>query len=469
MDFVDESTNTYLPKSLTEFMNRCSLILSISLLFVAPAVGEDWPQWLGPNREPVWRDDQIMEEFPEGGPPLRWKAELGGGYASSAIANGRVFVMDRIAEAKSLSDGPFLHEGEPPKNGNFVRRRLPGRERVLCLDDADGKVIWSHDYDCPYSTVAWYAIGPRCTPTVDEDRVYTLGAEGHLFCFDVRDGSVLWSTNIVEDYDVKLQEWGVAAHPLVDGDKLICLVGGKDATVVAFDKRSGKEIWRAMNAKQPGYCPPVISTIHDQRQLLIWDSENLSGLAPTTGKVHWSVNFPPTYSMSIGAPQVQGDSIFIMAFNRRSAMVKVAADNQSATIAWQGNATQGIGGVLNTAIIEDGYIYACGGSGRYICASLETGKRQWQTFEPSTGKRPAPWANVFTIKHEDRFFHANDLGDLIIARMDPDGYEEVSRAHLIEPTHDVSGRTLVWSHPSFANRNVYLRNDREIRSYSLAK
>lgn len=429
----------------------------------------DWPQWLGPNREPVWQDDNIVDAFPDGGPPLRWKSPLGGGYSSPAISQGRVFVMDRIAESTDLNDGKLLHDGDPPNNTNFVRRLLPGRERVVCLDEQTGETLWTREYDCPYSTVALYAIGPRCTPTVDGNLVYTLGAEGHLHCLRANDGAIVWSRQFVEDYGLEMPEWGVASHPLVDGDLLICVVGGKDATVVAFDKLTGKEAWRALSARQPGYCPPVIYTIHGQRQLLIWDSDAVSSLNPATGELFWQVPFEPTFAMSIGAPQVEGDKVFVMAFNRKSAILKVAPDNRSASILWKGTGAKGIGGVLNTAIIRDGHIYACGNGGRYICAKVETGERVWQSYAPSTGTRPAAWANVFTVQQRDRFFHANDLGDLIIARMSPSGYEEISRAHLIEPTHQVSGRTLVWSHPAYANRCVFLRNDKEIRCYSLAK
>ena len=452
-------------------MKRPSLFTNVGsiLLLLAPslAFGEDWPQWLGSERLPVWRETQIIDSFPKDGPPLVWQTQLGGGYSSPSIADGRVFVMDRIAASESLDDGKLLHEGAPPNNKNFLRRLLPGTERVVCMRESDGQQLWTFEYDCPYSTVALYAIGPRCTPTVDGGLVYALGAEGHLHCLRVSDGTVVWSRNFVDDYGLKMPEWGVAAHPLIDKNKLICLVGGKDATVVAFDKRTGKELWRSLSARQPGYCPPVICEIQGERQLLIWDSDALSSLHPDTGSVFWSVKFEPTYAMSIGAPQHEGNIIFVMAFNRKSAAVRVGPDNRSAKIMWKGTGAKGIGGVLNTAIVHNGHIYACGSGGRYICARLDTGERLWQTYEPSTGDRPAAWANVFTVQHRDRFFHANDLGDLIIAKMSPNGYQEVSRAHLIEPTHDIGSRTLVWSHPAFANGRVYLRNDKEIRCYSL--
>jgi hypothetical protein len=123
---------------------------------------------------------------------------------------------------------------------------------------------------------------------------------------------------------------------------------------------------------------------------------------------------------------------------------------------------------MNTPILEDGYAYGCGPEGRYMCSRLVDGERIWSTFQPSSGDRPANWANVFTIKHHDRYLLVNDFGDVVIARLSPNGYQEVSRAHLIDPDHDIGNRKVVWSHPAFANKCIYMRNDHEILCYSLA-
>ena len=153
----------------------------------------------------------------------------------------------------------------------------------------------------------------------------------------------------------------------------------------------------------------------------------------------------------------------------RRLCTEVAPDGNSAKLAWKGTTRRGIAGVQNTPQIVDGHIYGCGPGGRYICARLSDGEQLWSTFAASGGERPVSWGSVFTIKQGDRFFLANDFGELIIAKLQPSGYEELSRAKLIEPTHKVAGRMLVWSHPAFANRSVYLRNDNEIRCYDLAK
>jgi hypothetical protein len=442
--------------------------IMICCVFTQMARADDWSQWLGPHRDGIWRESGIVERFPEGGPPLRWKKKIGGGYTGPAVADGRVFLMDRQSDVKP-EELLVLPEGSPASKRSFYRRLLPGKERVLCLRETDGTELWSHSYDCPYTSVAAYAIGPRCTPTVDGDRVYTLGAEGNLLCLRVGDGSIVWSRDFKKDYDLVIPLWGVAAHPLIDHDRLICVVGGKNSTCVAFDKHTGRELWRSMNAPQPGYCAPIIYEFGGLRQIIIWHGGAVNGLNPENGEVYWSVPFKTQTAMSIGAPQKEGNSLFLMGFNRRSARIEVAESGRSAEIVWEGNPKRGIDGVMNTAVLLDGHIYGCGYQGRYICARLDTGERLWSTYKPSTGKRPRHWANVFTIRHKDRFFHANDLGDLIIAKMSPAGYEEVDRAHLIDPTHQVVNRTVVWSHPAFANRSVYLRNDQELRCYSLSR
>ena len=445
------------------------LFLALATLLISPGTlnADDWPQWLGPTRDGVWHETGILTEFPPGGPALRWSASIGGGYSGPAVAHGRVIVLDRVAEP-TTGDEKFLHDGDVPSNSNFVRRLLPGRERVVCLNEADGQTLWVHEYECPYSTATTYAIGPRATATITKDYVYTVGAEGHLFCLQLSDGKVVWSKNYPQDYGVSVPVWGIASPPLVDGDRLICMVGGEGSTCVAFDRHTGRELWRALSSAEPGYSAPVIRNVGTHRQLLCWDSDHLSGLVPETGEVLWQVEFPSTFAMSVATPQVAESRVFVMCFNGKSAMVEVSHDGRSAKIVWTGRRTSGIDGVHNTAQIIDRHLYGCGNGGRYICADLLTGERRWFTFEAVSAARPIPWGNVFTVRNADRCFLSNDRGELIIAELSPQGYKPISKAQLIEPTHNIGSRTLVWSHPAFANKSIYLRNDREIRCYSLS-
>ena len=431
-----------------------------------PLMADDWPQWLGVKRDGVWRESGIVESFPKEGLPVLWRQAMGGGYSGPAIADGRLFVMDRVAEA-------FDPTAAPKGNPNFIRVQLPGKERVRCLDEKTGEILWEISYESVYSTAFPYAIGPRCTPTVDGDRVYTLGAEGHLKCLSVESGREIWGLDLRASHEAKVPDWGFAAHPLIDENRLICMVGGSDSAVVAFDKMTGKELWRAGSAEDPGYCPPVIYSFGGKRQVVTWDSKQVSGFDPESGSVFWSVPFPPTYGMSIGMPRREGNRLFFMSFNRISGMIEIGKEGRSAELKWKGDAKTGVAGVLNTAWIEGGHVYASGNRGEYRCVELETGARVWGTDRPTrnrAGKRGTSWPSTFTVKHapSGHFFLANDHGELIIASLSPDGYEEVSRTLLVEPTHLVGGRYLVWSHPAFANRRVYMRNDKEIVCFDLA-
>jgi outer membrane protein assembly factor BamB len=416
---------------------------------------DDWPQWLGPQRDDIWRETGIVSEFPAGGPPVRWRIPIGPGYSGPAVAQGRVYVMDHI-----------LAKGAKLPTSAFARGNIAGGERVLCLNAADGKELWKHEYDCPY-TVS-YPSGPRTTPTVHEHKVYTLGTEGNLFCLDADTGHVIWSRDFKKEYGAKTPIWGFSAHPLLDGQTLICMVGGKGTTTVAFDKDTGKELWRALTAREPGYCPPMIYEAGGKRQLIIWDAEAVHGLDPETGTVYWSQPLQTYMGMSISTPRMARNLLFLTATNNTSLMLRLEANKPGAVVAWRGTSKTSISSVFGTPFVEDGYIYGTDNNGELRCIKADTGERVWGTLAPNGGKR-ASCADIFIIKNGDRFFLVTDQGNLILAHLSPKGYKEISRAHLLEPTTaGMGGRDVVWSHPAFANRCILARNDKEIICASLA-
>lgn len=443
------------------------LLIALSGAFaVTSAQADDWPQWLGPQRDGVWRESGIVDTFSTDGPPVRWRTPIGTGYSGPAVVGDRVYITDRT-----------LNKGERNPDNPFQRGTIPGTERVHCLDAADGNIVWTHEYICDY-TVS-YPSGPRTTPIVAGGKVYTLGAEGDLLCLDAAKGTVLWSRKLKDDYGMKLSPvWGFAASPLLDGDRLICLVGGKESVVVAFDKNSGKELWRALSAKEPGYAPPMIFEGGGKRQLIIWHPEAINGLNPETGEVYWTVPFEVRSGLSVSTPRQLGDLLFVTSFYNGPMMLRFDATKPTVSQVWKGNSfserkTDKLHAIMCTPFLEDGHIYGVGSYGQLRCLTTATGERVWEdlTATGSTGnlrRHENRWANAFIIRHEDRFFLPNEKGDLIIAKMTPQGYQELSRAHLIEPTNVMAGRDVVWSHPAFANRSVYLRNDKEIISVDLA-
>jgi outer membrane protein assembly factor BamB len=435
--------------------------LGLIALLVIPgfAAAEDWPQWLGTKRDGVWREDGIVDKFPEGGPTVRWRVPIGAGYAGPAIANGKVFVCDRVA-----LDDSYLKEF---KNG-------PSKERVFCLNESDGKVVWKHEYETNYQVA--YPLGPRTTPLIRDGKVYTLGTMGHLFCLDEKTGKPLWSKSFAKDLKAKIPQWGFAANPLLDGNRLICLVGGEDSVAVAFNKDSGEVLWRSLTAAEPGYCPPIIVETGGKagRQLIIWHPEAVNGLDPESGKLLWTQPFKSKAGLTAPTPIFSNGRLFVTAFYNGPLMLKLDPDKPEASVLWRGKGrgetpdkTDGLHAIMPTPVFAGDYMYGICSYGELRCLKANTGERVWESLAATGGQRTR-WGNAFLTPHKDRFFLFNEHGDLIIAKLTPEKYEEISRAHLLEPTNRLANRMVVWSHPAYANRCVFVRNDREIVCVSLA-
>jgi outer membrane protein assembly factor BamB len=437
-------------------------VLAMLFLLSGGAVrADDWPQWLGPHRDAVWRESGILEKFPTNGPPVRWRAGIGAGYSGPIVAGGRVYVTDRQ-----------LARDEHNPADPFQRGPVGGRERVLCLNEADGKILWRYEYDCQY-TIS-YPAGPRVAPLVSGRRVYTLGAEGNLVCLDANNGKAIWSREFKKDFGIKAPMWGFAGHPLLEGNKLICLAGGAGSVVVALDKDTGKELWRALSAEEPGYSSPMIYEAGGKRQLILWHPEAVNSLDPETGQLYWSVPFKSRFGLTTTTPRKLGDRLFFTAFYNGSLMLQLDSAKPAATTAWrtlksdEKNTTH-LNAILCTPFLEDGCIYGVCSYGQLRCLKADTGERVWETFQATTAGEPVRWANAFLVKNDGRFFLFNENGDLIIAKLSPRGYEEISRAHLLEPTNKDAGRPVLWSHPAFANRRCYARNDKEIICVDLSR
>ncbi|MEM7315921.1 MAG: PQQ-binding-like beta-propeller repeat protein [Planctomycetota bacterium] len=436
-------------------MKMPSVSLLILLLATPLSLADDWPQWMGPKRDGIWRETGLLKSFPESGPKVKWRVPVRSGYAGPAVAGGRIFMMDWKTEAK-------------PKEGGMPK--LPGTERVVCFNEADGKLLWQHEYEATYKIS--YPNGPRTTPLVEEDRVYTLGAMGKLLCLNSKNGDVIWSKDLMKEYKISDPlVWGWSAHPMIDGDKLICLVGGKNAGVVAFDKKSGKELWRSLNAKEICYAPPVVHQKGDLRQLIVWYDVAVAGMNIQTGEILWTVPFPENGNpqrpaVAISHPRVFGDHVFVSQFYDGAMVLKLTFDPPDADVVWispkdTGNHKDTINILMAPAIVVDEHIYGMAGNGELRCLKALTGEVVWRTPGP-TGKRPALFATTFIIPNEDRYFMFNDQGELILAELSPKGYEEKSRFKLLEATSFARGRDIVWSHPAFANKRMYARNDKEV-------
>jgi outer membrane protein assembly factor BamB len=416
---------------------------------------DDWPQWMGPGRDNVWREEGVIERFPVGGPKVLWRTPIAGGYAGAAVAGGRVFVTDYVTDADV-------------KQSNFERKTSTGTERVLCLDEATGKILWKHEDPVTY-TIS-YPAGPRCTPTVDGDRVYTLGAEGNLLCLAVADGRVIWSRDLRADYATKAALWGYASHPLIDGDRLICVAGTSVAHAVALDKRTGKEVWRAGTAPEQGYSPPTVIEHAGLRQLVFMKPDGIYAVEPETGKLIWEAAYGADNGSIIMAPVKVGEHLYVGGFQEKNLLLKFAADGRSVETVWRNKAKHGISAVNVQPFLADGLLWGYHEKGELRAVAIPSGEVVWRGTGP-LGERPAGSGTAFIVRQGEqgeRYWMFAETGDLVIAKLSAAGYEELDRAHLLEPTNTAFGREVVWCPPAYANCSIVVRNDKEIIRVSLA-
>ena len=459
---------------LNELLKRlCSLsaFAAFLLLFLQPTHADDWPRWMGPRYDGVWRESGMIESFGESGADIVWRQPIGPGYAGPSIADGRIFVMDRT-----------LDEGKGIKTENNIGRTgaIAGGERVVCLDAKTGEEIWSHQYDCPYRIA--YPTGPRCTPTVDGKHVYTLGAMGNLICLTADEGDVVWEKNLTKAYDAKPPLWGYASHPFVDGDNLIVPVGGKGSGLVAFNKKTGDEIWKSLTTKDVAYSPVVMyEPAKGQRQLIFWHGEGITSVNPNSGQEYWTTKFPEEANpsiVSIATPVINDDKLLIAEFYKGALLLELGSNPPSVNEIWRNfkknpRLDDAMNAMMATPIVKDGLAYGVAysksGAGVLRCIELETGEMKWNNETWMGGEKPLMFANGFITPNEDKQFIFNDLGELMIVRLTKDGVEELDRAKILEPTSVARGRDVVWSHPAFSNGRMVVRNDEEIVCVNLKK
>ena len=448
-------------KVIMQGLSAIGVVLVITLAAGTVLNAEDWAQWRGADRLGIWTETGIIESFPAEGLQVKWRVPVRAGFSGPAVADGRVFILDWMEDPAS--------------------RTLDGTERVVALDEETGDILWTHEWSTSYRMLmVSYAVGPRSTPTVDGDRVYVVGATGRFFCLDVETGEVLWSKDYVAEYDTSIPTWGIASSPLVDGDKLITVVGGEpESLVMAFDKRTGEEIWSAVEVVgEMGYGQPVIYEAGGARQLIVWHASALVSLNPEDGEIYWEEEWEAGSGMSGTTPVKSGDYLLVSQFYNGSMMMRFNQDRPAASMLWKGSSrsempdeTQGLHSLITTPLVIDDYIYGVGSYGELRGLDARTGERLWVSDEMTAQAR---WGAAFLVKHGDRYFVNNDDGFLMIAQFTPEGYVELDRTRLIEADGSAGignnnrfDRAINWSHPAYANKHIVHRNNTELIRVSL--
>jgi outer membrane protein assembly factor BamB len=420
------------------------LTVALALLLPLTVGAEDWPQFRGLNRDSVWNEAGILQTFPAEGLKIRWRAPVGAGFSSPVVAGGRVYVTD--SELK----------------------KPEAWERVLCFDEKTGKPLWTFADEVNYGEEAFEQQknasppGPCPTPIVEAGRVFTLGSTGHLLCLDARKGKVLWKKILSEEYAL-VESPNLTSCPLIEGGLLIVVIGGKpSACVVAFDKRTGKEVWRALDDPPRAFSSPIIISAGGKRQLIVWTPKAVTSLNPANGQTWWRDELVTREDYAVATPVFHGDLLLISGL-----MFQLDRDKPAASVLWPETKALSLRVLSHTCmpLILGEHVFAGKMGGRLVCLEARTGKQLWET-DKATGL--AHCATIHLTPNGDSVLLFTDQGNLIRARLDAEGYHELSRVHLIEPTYLFSGRKIVWAPLAFANRHVFARNEHELICASLA-
>lgn len=424
-------------------VNFCLFSIGAVGLLPSKAAADDWPQWRGPNRDGVWRETGLIQEFASHELPRKWTAPVGSGYSGPTVAHGRVYVTDRLTEPTQV-------------------------ERIHCFQARDGKPLWSHAYDCQY-TIS-YEAGPRASVTIDDNRAYALGAMGHLHCLDATTGAVIWNRDLDHEHGIseskRMPIWGIAGAPLVVDDLVIVTIGAPGACVVAMDKKTGEPRWKSLDDRA-GYSAPILVKQASRDVAVCWTGDSVAGLDPRHGEVLWRFPFGPNkMPIGIATPIVDKNRLFVTSFYDGSLMLRLREDRAEIEPVWRKRGTDeqntvALHSIISTPLFLGDYIYGVDSYGELRCLNAANGERVWEDLSATPKAR---WSTIHFVQNGDRTWMFNERGELLIGRLTPQGFQEISRAKLIAPTTaQLNQRNGVcWAHPAFANRHVFARNDQEL-------
>ena len=426
----------------------------------AESNAQDWPQFLGPHRDGTSAETGLLDRWPSNGVPVVWEKRIGTGYSAPSVRGDQLVLHHRVG----------------------------GEEMVESFDAATGRALWRYAYPSQFVDPYGYNNGPRGTPLLTADRCYTFGAEGKLVCLDLPTGKPVWQRDTAKDWDVPPAFFGVGSSPVLEGDRLIVMVGGQpNSGVVAFDARTGKTVWESVGEKnwsgvtmtrwpgepkvvwrtadkQASYSTPVAATINGQRQILCLMRQGLVSLNPTNGNVNWNLWFRSRVEDSVNAmsPVVAEDKVFISAayYKVGSVLLRVNPDNRRFAELWRSTVLEIH---WNTPVYQDGYLYAFSGrnepDARFRCVELASGKLMWDRDEswPLHSGYATPQPNVYgrgsAIMAEGKLIVLGEGGLLGLFRVNPQKPEEISRWQVPQL------RFPCWAGPVLSRRKLYLRSE----------
>ncbi len=413
-----------------------TLVLGFGFLLLPLDVhAEDWPQWRGPNRDGVWNESGILQNFPAEGLKVRWRTPVGPGWSSPVVARDRVYLTDmRLEKPRAW-------------------------ERIRCFKESTGQPLWSRESELVYPEWAFipeHGGGPAATPIVEDGKIYSLGRNGQVNCLDARNGKNIWEIQLCRKYQIP--ELSCRGSPLIEGNLLIVFAGAKPAgCVIGLDKDTGREVWKALDDTVSN-SSPLILTAGGKRQLIVWTSQAVNSLNPATGETWWRM---PMVTSGVPTPVVQGNRLLISGL-----MLELDRNKPEAKVLWPETmaASKRLLSNTSTPLLRGDYVYSAKSGGELVCLKAGNGEQVWRTTNVTELKSGA---SVHLTRNGDATFLFTDEGNLIIARLTSDAYREISRVHLLKPTSALGSRKFAWVPPAYANRCIFARNDEELICASL--
>lgn len=405
-------------------------VLVLILLAIQPLAaqsvdeaGRDWPQFLGPARNGVSKEQGLFTTWPESGPPVVWRATGGVGMSGLAVADGKLLTLIQTE----------------------------GQQSVLALDALSGKMLWKTPVAPAYENQM--GDGPRATPTISGDRVFVFTGEGILAAFQLESGAALWKVNVFAELGGKPAEYGMASSPLVAGESVVIQAGADRGAVTAFHRESGKFQW-ASGAGTAGYSSPALLKVGGREQIVAFAGKAAYGIDPATGKEWWKYPYKTDYDCNIAVPVAWEGQVFLSAGENHGCVllsIEPAGDAMRVQEVWQSFGKDSVmRNEWQTSVVHGGYLYGLDNVGsagpvtHFNCVELATGKRVWQKLRFGKGN---------LIAADGKLFVAMMSGELVVLAASPEGYQELGRAKVIGSTRQA---------PTLADGRLYLRDDREI-------
>ena len=407
---------------------RLFVTLTLALITVQASSGDDWAQWRGAARDGISKETGFADSWPENGPPLVWKtSDLGTGYSSPAIADGRI----------------------------YLQTTQGSEEFVIALDEKSGKKIWSAKIGKVGPNEGPQYPGARSTATVDGDMLFCLSSNGDLACLNTADGKVVWTKQFRDEFGGRVGSWAYSESVLVDGDTLVCTPGGEDANLAALDKTTGKVIWKSTGPDAGGaeYASIVVVGEGEKKQYVQFLQKAIIGVDAKTGKQLWRYERTAGQA-NILTPLVKKNRVFTSGSRTGGACLELNQNGDSVKaqeIFFNPSLSPSIGG----AVLVDGHIYGTSRTGIF-CADFATGKIAWQSRDVSAASICSADGKLYAREHRS--------GDVVLVAASSKEFKELGRMKQADRS-----QISAWTHPVIANGKLYLRDQGVLLCYDITK